>query len=139
MNVRSLFRPAKAIRRAKVLVADDDAVVRETVRDRLMHRGWDILTACDGREALGTTLQSRPDLVLMDIYMPNMDGLTVLECLRREPAVRDTLVMIVTSSDRVSDITRAASWNIADYVTKPFSAAELVARVDQALHRVNIL
>jgi DNA-binding response OmpR family regulator len=133
-----LFRTTKALRQVKILVADDDAVVRETLKDQLVHQGWDILTACDGHEALGAAIESRPDMILMDIGMPTMDGLTALEYLRRDPGVSGTLVMMITCSDRVGDITRAASWDVVDYVTKPFSAAELAARIKRVLKRRNL-
>lgn len=133
--LRKLFKTTRAARPIRVLVVDDDPSLRETVRDRLVFQGWDIHTASDGREALGLVARTTPDVVLLDIYMPRMDGLTTLECLRRDPALSDLPVMVVTSSTSVADITRAAACNIADYVTKPFSVAELVARVQRVLRQ----
>jgi DNA-binding response OmpR family regulator len=133
--LRNLFKTTRVVRPTRVLVVDDDASLRETVRDRLVYQGWDIHTACDGREALGLVAQSIPDVVLLDIYMPRMDGLTTLECLRRDPTLSGLPIMMVTSSTSVSDITRAAACNIADYVTKPFSVAELVSRVQRVLRQ----
>jgi CheY-like chemotaxis protein len=133
--LRNPFKTTRVVRPTRVLVVDDDASLRETVRDRLVYQGWDIHTACDGREALGIVTQAVPDVMLLDIYMPQMDGLTTLECLRRDPNLSDIPVMVVTSSTRVSDITRAAACNIADYVTKPFSVAELVTRVQRVLRQ----
>jgi DNA-binding response OmpR family regulator len=128
-----VFKAARVVRPTRILVVDDDASLRETVQDRLACQGWDIDTACDGREALGIVTQAIPDVMLLDIYMPRMDGLTTLECLRRDPALSGIPVMVITGSTHVSDITRAAACNIADYVAKPFSVAELVTRVQRVL------
>jgi DNA-binding response OmpR family regulator len=134
--IRNLFRTTRVVRPTRVLVVDDDASLRETVRDRLVYQGWDIRTASDGREALGFVRQTIPDVMLLDIYMPRMDGLTTLECLRRDPNLSGLPVMVVTSSSRVSDITRAAACNVADYVTKPFSVAELATRIQRVLRQM---
>ena len=132
----SLFKAAKTVRQVRILIVDDDASVRETIRDRLVCQGWEIATASDGHEALATAAKSKPDVMLLDIHMPQMDGLTTLECLRRDPNLSDIRVMMVTGSSRVSDITKAASCNIADYVTKPFNTTDLAVRVQHVLQQM---
>jgi len=134
--MRSLFKMAKTTRPTRILVVDDDDALRETICDRLVYQGWDITTAGDGREALEIATQTRPDVMLLDIHMPSMDGLTLLECLRRDPDLSGIRVMMVTASNQVADITRAAACSVDDYVTKPFSAAELVERVQRVLHQM---
>jgi CheY-like chemotaxis protein len=130
-----LFKSTKTARKVTILVVDDDPSIRETIRDRLVARGWDVVMASDGQEALSIASESKPDVVLLDIHMPQMDGLTALECLRDDPELSDILVVMVTSSNSVPDITRAAACNVADYVTKPFNAVELVARVQEVLQK----
>jgi len=130
-----LFKAAKAVRQVKILSVDDDTSVRETLRDRLVRQGWDVAAVCDGHQALAAAAENKPDVVLLDIHMPQMDGLTALECFRRDPDLSDVPVMMVTGSSQVSDISRAASCNVADYVTKPFNATDLVTRVEQVLRR----
>ena len=130
-----LFKSTKTARKVTILVVDDDSSIRETIRDRLVARGWDVVMASDGQEALSIAAESKPDVVLLDIHMPQMDGLTALECLRDNPELSDILVVMVTSSSSVPDITRAAACNVADYVTKPFNAVELVARVQEVLQK----
>jgi len=132
----ALFRTAKTIRQVRVLIADDDASVRDTIRDRLQCHGWEITTAADGRQALAAASENRPDIVLLDISMPCMDGLTTLECLRRDPKLSNVPVMMITGSNRPSDISRAASYHVVDYVTKPFNIAELTARVQQIVGQI---
>ena len=132
----ALFRTAKATRQVKVLIVDDDVAVRETIQDRLRCHGWDIMTAGDGREALAMAAQNKPDVLLLDIHMPCMDGLTTLECLRRDPKLSDIPVVMVTRSSQPADISRAASYNVVDYVTKPFNIAELVSRIHQVVPQV---
>lgn len=131
----SLFKTARTVQPVNVLVVDDDAAVREIIQDRLTALGWNVTTAADGREGLTAAARHRPHVMLLDIHMPVMDGLTALECLRRDPQLSDVSIMIVTGSNRVGDITQAAACNVADYVTKPFNAVELVGRVQQVLQR----
>lgn len=129
----ALFRTAKTARQVKVLIVDDDASVRETIQDRLQCHGWDIMTAADGHEALTAATQNKPDLMLLDIHMPCMDGLAALECLRRDPKLSDVPVVMVTRSSQPADISKAASYNVVDYVTKPFNIGELVVRIQQVI------
>lgn len=134
--MRSFFGTAPRTRARKILVVDDDAAVRDTIKDRLAYHGWDIMIASDGQEALALAARNKPEIILLDIHMPGMDGLIALENLRSRPDLSSVPVVMVTASNRVSDITRAASCNVVDYITKPFNAAELIARVEQVLQHV---
>jgi CheY-like chemotaxis protein len=130
------FKAPKTARQVSVLVVDDDPAVRDIIQDRLTALGWNVTTAADGREGLMAVARHRPHVLLLDLHMPVMDGLTALESLRRDPDLCDTCIVIISGSNRASDITRAAACNVADYVTKPFNAVELVGRVQRALQQV---
>jgi CheY-like chemotaxis protein len=128
-----LHRANKRNRRQTVLIVDDDPAVRDEIQHRLENCPWNVLTAADGREALEIATAHKPDLVLLDIRMPQIDGHTVLAQLRQHPHTAETKVIMLTASQDVSDITKAASCNIQDYITKPFYPVDAVARIEQAL------
>jgi CheY-like chemotaxis protein len=115
------------------MVVDDDPVICETIRERLGHYGWSITTAAHGAAALDLATKDKPDVILLDIRMPVMDGHTTLDRIRQDAALHDVPVIIVTASDHAGDIGRAASHGIAEYVTKPFYAADLAASVENVL------
>lgn len=122
----------------KILVVDDERTLLNTVRAYLQQEGYTVHTAADGEMALQEARSFRPDLVVLDIMLPKLDGLEVLRRLRQEPAyhaIRDVYVIMLTARademDRVVGLTLGAD----DYLTKPFSVRELVARVKVALRR----
>jgi len=129
-----LRRTKKEKRRKTILIVDDNPTIRQTLRDRLEGCPWSVLTAADGQQALELALAHKPDLLLLDIYMPGMDGHRVLSHLRENAATADIKVIMVTASQDVSDITTAAAHNIQDYVTKPFFPTDVVSRIEQALN-----
>ena len=113
----------------RILVAEDDAGVRELIRTRLSAAGFDVHTAHNGREAFLRTLALRPNGVVLDINMPEMDGFAMLEALRQEASVRDTPVLMLTARHAAEDVKRAVSLGARDFLTKPFSDGQLLARV----------
>ena len=112
---------------ATILVVDDERDVQELVRFNLENEGYEVITASDGAAGLDIALRHRPDLIVLDLMMPGMDGLEVCRRLRAdERGRRVPLVMLtakVTEADRVVGLELGAD----DYVTKPFSPRELVA------------
>ncbi|MHB0871620.1 MAG: response regulator [Chloroflexota bacterium] len=117
----------------RVLVADDDRKTVELVRLYLERDGYQVVTAYDGRCALEAARQQRPDLLVLDLMMPELDGLDVCRLLRAESKV--PIIMLTartTEGDRIAGLDLGAD----DYVTKPFSPGELVARVRAVLRRV---
>ena len=118
----------------KILVVDDDPHIREVIQFALEKAGMEALHARDGREALDRVDQDPPDLVILDINMPEMDGLEVCKELRK---TSDIPVLFLSSRD--DEIDRVLGLEIGgdDYVTKPFSPRELVARVNVILKRAN--
>src|SRR2546430_17328105 len=117
---------------ARVLVAEDDADVRELVRRILRRAGHDASEARDGQEALRALYDVRPDLVILDVAMPELDGFQALERIRD---LSDVPVLMLTARDTEMDKVRGLRGGADDYVTKPFGRAERLARVDALLRR----
>ena len=120
-----------------VLVVDDEPTIAEVVSRYLRRAGYRTLTAADGAEALDAAAAERPDLIVLDLMLPRMDGLEVLRVLRRQGGGGPPVILLTArgeESDRVTGLRLGAD----DYVVKPFSAPELVARVDAVLRRAAV-
>jgi len=116
-----------------ILVADDETALREFVSRNLRARGFTVYEAANGLEALGVWESERPDLLILDIMMPRMDGLEVCRRVReRSPAP----IIVLTALDSESDKVAALDLGADDYLTKPFGVEELLARVRAVLRRV---
>jgi two-component system, OmpR family, alkaline phosphatase synthesis response regulator PhoP len=116
----------------KILVVDDDAKIVELVKLYLKRDGYTVLTASDGIEALKIARESNPDLIVLDIMLPGIDGLSVCKTLRTESSVPIILLTAkTTEKDRIDGLDLGAD----DYVTKPFSPKELAARVRAVFRR----
>ncbi len=122
--------------RGSVLVVDAEPTISEIVSRYLERAGYDTRTAADGAEALELIASVRPDLVVLDLMMPGIDGLEVLRRVRERPASR-TAVILLTARGEESDRIIGLRLGADDYVVKPFSPAELVARVDAVLRRID--
>jgi two-component system alkaline phosphatase synthesis response regulator PhoP len=118
---------------AKILVVDDEQSIIELVTAYLRQEGYEVHTAIDGPSGLQAARALKPDLVVLDIMLPGMDGIEVLTHLRRES---DTYVIMLTARSEETDKIVGLSIGADDYVTKPFSPRELVARVKAALRRL---
>lgn len=117
---------------ATVLVVDDDPTVLEVVISYLTAAGHDVTSAADGHAALESAARTPPDLVVLDLMLPGLDGLEVCRELRRHS---DVPVIMLTAKGTVSDRVVGLEHGADDYVTKPFSPRELVLRVDSVLRR----
>jgi PAS domain S-box-containing protein len=122
------LRPAE--RGKRILVADDNPAGRELVRESLAAHVSSIVEASNGREALAKIREARPDLVLLDIQMPEMDGYAVLREIRGDPALRDLRVVALTAFAMQGDRERALQAGFDDYLTKPISVATLKAQLE---------
>ena len=118
--------------RGTILVCDDEPDIRELLRELLGRTGYDVLEATDGQEALRTLYGSAPDLVLLDVSMPNLDGWATLERIRE---VSDVPVIMLTARTEELERVRGLKGGADDYVTKPFGRQELLARVEALLRR----
>ena len=119
----------------KILVVDDEQAVRESLRRSLRFNGYEVLTASDGLEAVETVRAENPELLILDVMMPNMDGLEVCRTLRSEGWDRPILVLTARAgvSDRVAGLDAGAD----DYLPKPFALEELLARVRSLVRRAS--
>src|SRR5918999_913644 len=117
----------------RILVVDDDADIRGLVRELLERRGFAVAEAKDGREALQEFYSGRPDLVILDVGMPGMDGWATLERIRE---LSDVPVVMLTARSAELEKTRGLRAGADDYVTKPFGRQELLARIEALLRRV---
>ena len=118
---------------ARILVADDEPHILKALDFRLKSSGHEIINAVDGGEALKIATKEKPDLVLLDIMMPVMDGFQVLRKLKSQEETKDIPVIMLTARSQGKDIVTGLEDGAADYVTKPFNFAELIARVNRAL------
>jgi len=118
---------------AKILVIDDEPSILDLVVAYLEKEGYDVLTAVDGISGLKVAKRHKPDLVVLDIMLPGIDGLEVLAQLRRES---DVYVIMLTARTEETDKIVGLSVGADDYLTKPFSPRELVARIKAALRRL---
>ena len=119
--------------RPLVLVAEDDADVREMIVRKLRADGLDVHSVADGLSALDAAKTMRPDLVLLDVMMPGMTGLQICEELRSHVATRDLPVVLITARARAVDIEIGYEAGADDYIVKPFSPRDLVARIRRGL------
>ena len=117
----------------KILVADDEPVIRMFVRANLSARGYDVFLAKDGAEALELAERHLPDLIILDISMPVIDGIEVCRNLR---AWTDTPIIILSIRGEEKDKVLALNEGADDYITKPFGIEELIARINVALRHV---
>jgi len=119
-----------------ILVADDKASVRQLVREYLEAEGFRVVVASNGREALVAARQSKPDLILLDIMMPEMSGYDFIRAYRKE---RETPIILLTARLEETDKVLGLELGADDYVTKPFGMKELVARINALLRRTGRL
>jgi DNA-binding response OmpR family regulator len=118
-----------------VLIADDEDDIRELVSYRLTNSGFDVLEAADGEEALDLSLEHRPDLAILDVMMPRIDGYELARRLRQEEQTRRMPIILLTARSQETDVARGFESGADDYVRKPFSPQELAARVQAILGR----
>ena len=121
--------------RERILVVDDDPDILQFVRMNLELEGFETRTAESGQEGLAMAKEQPPDLILLDVMMPGMDGLTVLKHLRTNPATANCPVIILTAKVLADDRVRALDLGADDYVAKPFELSELLARIRSVLRR----
>lgn len=117
---------------SRILVVDDDSVLQRTLRINLRARGHEVLLAGTGRAALRDFMNEQPDLVILDLGLPDLDGVDVLRRLRQRSA---TPVIVLSARQQADDKVEALDEGADDYVSKPFNVDELMARVRVALRR----
>jgi two-component system, cell cycle response regulator DivK len=114
-----------------ILVVEDQADNRQILRDLLGNAGFDLIEAENGEEALAALAKQRPDLILMDIQLPIMDGYEATRRLKANPALRSILIIAVTSYALSGDEEKARAAGCDDFVPKPYSPRQLLAKIRQ--------
>jgi len=119
----------------KILAVDDEEDILELLRFNLVKEGFAVVCAASGEEALKAALSQRPDLILLDLLLPAMDGLEVARRLKSNPSTQEIPVIMVTAKGEEADIVTGLEVGAEDYITKPFSRKVLIARVRAVLRR----
>jgi DNA-binding response OmpR family regulator len=117
----------------RILIAEDEEHIGMMVSFRLEKSGFEVIWKQDGSSALEAVKSEKPDLVILDVMMPNMNGFEVLEQIKNDESVKHIPVIMLTAQGQESDIVGAIDKGAADYLVKPFRPAELVARIKRFL------
>jgi len=117
----------------RVLIVDDEPSIVISLEFLLKRAGYDVAVARDGEAGLAAIRDSRPDLVVLDVMMPKLDGFGVLEAVRADPAVQATPILLLTAKGREADRKKGLGLGADAYLAKPFSTHELVAKVQDLL------
>jgi CheY-like chemotaxis protein len=117
----------------RILVADDTANGRELVKTVLANSGYEVLEACNGAEALALAREISPDLIILDLHMPGLDGFGVTQALRREERFASTPIVALTASAMMGDKERALELGFTGYITKPIRLSALRSEVERLL------
>ncbi|HUY86879.1 MAG TPA: response regulator, partial [Acidimicrobiales bacterium] len=123
------------VQKQRILVVDDEPSIVDAVATSLSYEGFEVSTASNGRSALASAQENHPDLLVLDIMLPDLDGLEVTRRLR-EDGIR-VPVLFLTAKDAVEDKIRGLTVGGDDYVTKPFSLGEVIARIKAILRRIS--
>ena len=117
----------------RILIAEDEADMAMGLRDNLQFEGYEVIVVSDGEEAVRTAAEQSPDLILLDVMMPKMDGLEACQRIRQSGFM--VPILMLTAKSQEIDIVRGLEAGADDYITKPFSVRELLARIKAALRR----
>ncbi|MDH4272626.1 MAG: response regulator transcription factor [Candidatus Aminicenantes bacterium] len=121
--------------KAKILCVEDDINLQKSLSFILWREGYEVLCAQTGEEALELVRREKPDLVLLDLMLPGIDGYKVCSILRKDPGTSEILIIMVTAKKRMEDIVAGLKNYADDYVTKPFDPEVLLARIEALLRR----
>ena len=134
LTVRMALSAARgASRRPRVLIVDDDPLIRDLVRAVLEDASYDLDEASSGEEALRVASRRPPDVVLMDVMMPGLNGFEVVQKMKSDEQLRDPIVVMLTAKDAPEDRRRGMEVGADVYFTKPFSPLELLTTISGAL------
>ena len=121
----------------KILAVDDEKHIVRLVQVNLERAGYEVVTAFDGKEALDKVRDENPDLVVLDVMMPYMDGFEVLQTLRRNPETRDIPVIMLTAKAQDQDVFKGWQSGVDCYLTKPFNPMELLSFVKRIFDSID--
>lgn len=117
--------------RTKILIVDDEPNIVRILSDRLEMNDYEIISASNGQEGLERAVLELPDIILLDVTMPVMDGHEMLEAMQELPGCPDIVVIMLTARSQTEDIERAQELGITDYVLKPFGFSDLLAKIER--------
>lgn len=117
----------------KILIAEDSSTIRAIVEHKLTHSGFEVHSAKDGEEAWEKIREVKPDLILLDVIMPAMDGFQVLSKIKNDEDLRNIPIIFLTSKGMEADMVKGFELGAVDYIVKPFSPDVLLARVTSVL------
>ncbi len=116
-------------KKVKILIADDNQNIRDALTYLLEDEGYDLLLAKDGAEALQKVRDLRPDILFLDIMMPEINGYDVCRTIKADPLLKDTYVIMLTAKGQVAEQERGKEVGANEYIVKPFSPMEILAKV----------
>ena len=125
--------PISAPQSPSILIADDDGDVRDVIEFRLQVAGYRTMTADNGRSALSLAIERRPRVIILDVKMPQLDGLTVCNRLHESPLTAEIPVLMISGNREPADLARGFAAGADDYLPKPFSSLEMMRRVSGLL------
>jgi type IV pilus assembly protein PilB len=134
-----LVADVRIARPTRILVVDDDAALREILKDILVGERYDVTEATDGEEALAKVHQGRPDLIVTDLQMPNLDGLELLRKLRRDLSTCQIPVVFLTVIESLDSEVQAMDMGADDYISKPVEKGRLLSRIRRSLFRAHLM
>ena len=117
----------------RILVVDDEVDILTLVTARLRQSGYDVMTASDGLEGLERAQKERPDLILVDVSMPQMNGFQMIQLLRLDGALKETPVIVITASRQKDEAAWREQVGVTQFILKPFESEELLGKVKEAL------
>lgn len=123
----------------RILVIDDDAAINELVKVNLEISGYTVVSALNGIDGFALAKQELPDLIILDVMMPDMDGFSVAKLIRENSATKDIPILMLTALGMLEDKVKGFDIGVDDYLTKPFEPEELKVRVRAILKRINAL
>lgn len=123
----------------EILVVDDEMPIVELIKYNLRKEGFSVITADNGATALRYAREKNPDLIILDLMLPDMSGYEICKTIKDNPTTTDIPIIFVTAKDDDKDIVKGLELGAEDYVTKPFSPRVLLARVNRALKRLHDL
>lgn len=120
-------------KKKKILIVDDEKEIVESLKNLLVPRGFDTVSAFDGKEAIEKVREENPDLIILDVVMPKMDGFKVCSILSEDAKYKDIPVVMLTAKEEVADIQQGMGLGAVSYITKPFKSEALLGIVKGAL------
>jgi len=117
----------------KILIADDDPIIIKLLQVNLEMEGYDVVTAQDGQDAVEKAGKEHPDLVMLDIMMPRMDGWAARQALLADPELKDIPVIFLSARAQQADLRKGYEAGVAEYITKPFDPVDLLDVVQKVL------